>query len=510
MTTAAFFPVWDCRSLPVLACGTVVLGVVLQMVSRVVTLFWRRYREEKQMSAFPGEPKHWFYGNILDGATRTEVLEMPVERTKAFGPVRLARLGLFKHNVALSDPEGIKAILSTAEPKEDLVIRSFKPWIGDGLLVSKGKKWVRNRRLLTPAFHFEILKPYVSVYSSCTQVLVNKWKAALSRGPRLEMFESISLMTLDILLRCAFNYDLPVQHEGRRNPYISAIYSLSELFVKRLRNVFHQNDFLYYFSYNGYKFRQACRTVQDYSRTVIQARREQKSDKNEPGKRFLDFLDILLEAKDASGVGLTDEEIQNEVDTFMFEGHDTTASGISWFMYNMAAHPEHQQKCHEEVMKVLGDRDDVMWEDLRHFEYLTLCLKESLRIHPPVPVISRKTTKPLHVKNGLTVPAGVMVTTQIYAMQHNPDVWENPDKYDPLRFTPENSKGRSPHAFVPFSAGPRNCIGQNFAMNEMKTSSALLLKYFEFSLAEKPIKYPELILRTKDGLWLNVKDRNAK
>uniref|UniRef100_A0A667Z341 Cytochrome P450, family 4, subfamily T, polypeptide 8 n=1 Tax=Myripristis murdjan TaxID=586833 RepID=A0A667Z341_9TELE len=159
----------------------------------------------------------------------------------------------------------------------------------------------------------------------------------------------------------------------------------------------------------------------------------------------------------------------------MFEGHDTTASGISFILYCLACNPEHQQMCRDEIT-----------EDLSKIPYTTMCIKESLRLYPPVPGIARKITKPLTFFDGRTAAAGhcSLVGTSVYGIHRNATVWENPNVFDPLRFLPENVSSRSPHAFVPFSAGPRNCIGQTFAMNEMKVVIALTLRRYQ--LIEDP------------------------
>ncbi|CAI9531797.1 unnamed protein product [Staurois parvus] len=186
----------------------------------------------------------------------------------------------------------------------------------------------------------------------------------------------------------------------------------------------------------------------------------------------------------------------------MFEGHDTTASGISWILYCMAQNPEHQEKCREEIREVLGDRKTMNWEDLSKLPYTTMCIKESLRLYPPVPSVSRELSKPITFFDGRSLPAGSLVSLNIYCIQRNPAVWEEPEVFDPLRFSPENSAKRHSHAFVPFAAGPRNCIGQNFAMNEMKVAVALTLNRFELSpdLSQPPLKLPQLVLRSKNGV----------
>ena len=138
--------------------------------------------------------------------------------------------------------------------------------------------------------------------------------------------------------------------------------------------------------------------------------------------------------------------------------------------------------------------------------YLTQCIRESMRVTPPVPAIFRETTKAFKLPDCRNVPAGSWIGIGIYMVHHNEEVWENPKVYDPDRFTKENSAGRDPFAYIPFSAGPRNCIGQNFAMNEMKTAMALIIKNFRLEVDEsKPVHgMPELVMRARTGIWLKV------
>ncbi|CAH2310736.1 cytochrome P450 4B1-like [Pelobates cultripes] len=191
----------------------------------------------------------------------------------------------------------------------------------------------------------------------------------------------------------------------------------------------------------------------------------------------------------------------------MFAGHDTTTSGISWILYCMAKYPEHQKKCREEIRAFLGERDTMDWEDLSKMPYTTMCIKESLRLYPPVPIISRQLAKPITFYDGRSLPAGTVVLVNIYCIHRNPNVWKDPEVFDPQRFSLENSSNRHPHAFVPFSAGPRNCIGQAFAMNEMKVAVALTLNRFEIlpDLANTPLKLPQIILRSKNGIHVYLK-----
>ncbi|GCC20883.1 hypothetical protein chiPu_0019452 [Chiloscyllium punctatum] len=201
----------------------------------------------------------------------------------------------------------------------------------------------------------------------------------------------------------------------KSSDYIAAIYELSTLVVKRERYLPHHSDFIYKHSANGKRFARACDLVHSYSLDVVQRRREilreQGADawlQSKQGK-VTDFLDVLLLSKDEDGNSLSDEEIQSEADTFMFEGHDTTASGISWVLYNLARHPEYQNKCREEIQELLKSRDDkeLEWDDLSQMPFTTMCIKESLRLHPPVTTVARCCTEDIQLPDGRVIPKGL-------------------------------------------------------------------------------------------------------
>ncbi|KAK3083932.1 hypothetical protein FSP39_005566 [Pinctada imbricata] len=146
------------------------------------------------------------------------------------------------------------------------------------------------------------------------------------------------------------------------------------------------------------------------------------ADPQQLDKRHLDFLDILITAKDSDGSGLTDEDIRAEVDTFLFEGHDTTASAISWAAYYLGKHPEEQQKVYEEVKNITNCEDNFTWENINNCPRLALFLKEAMRQSSPVPIIARQLRKPFEF-DGFEIPAGMAVGIWIYHVNNHPNVW---------------------------------------------------------------------------------------
>ncbi|XP_056388394.1 cytochrome P450 4A6-like [Hyla sarda] len=441
---------------------------LLYVLVKASKLYVRRRKLVEALSPFEGPERHWLYGNAHEFLDDGNDLKIMVRYAEQYPYAYPLWLGNFFAALSICHPDYAKAILSRQDPKENFAYHFLTPWIGKGLLVLAGQKWFQHRRLLTPGFHYDVLKPYVKLMSDCVNVMLDKWEQLIPDQNPVELFHHVSLMTLDSIMKCAFSYQSNCQLDSQRS----------------------------------------CDAVQD---KVIKERKQSLEEDTElekiQKKRHLDFLDILLCAKDENGRGLSDEDLRAEVDTFMFEGHDTTASGISWILYCLAKYPEHQEKCREEIKEVLGKRTTVEWEDLTKLPYTTMCIKESMRLYPPVPEVARQLKEPITFFDGRSLPKGAIVLICIYAINRCPSVWEDPEVFDPLRFSPENSSTRHSHAFLPFSAGGRNCIGQNFAMNEMKVAVALTLQKFELhpDPEREPLTRAQLVLRSLNGIHLHLK-----
>ncbi|NXC46896.1 CP4B1 protein, partial [Penelope pileata] len=477
---------------------------------KAIQLYHRRRELQRALAAFPGHPTHWLFGHVHEFLKEEDMLSKAEVWAQKYLYAHPTWFGSFSAALVVSSPDYAKTLFARGDPKDNVSYKHLVPWIGRGLLILHGPKWHQHRKLLTPGFHYDVLKPYVALMAESANVMLDKWEKLITNGKPVELFEHVSLMTLDSIMKCAFSYQSNCQTD-RESPYIKAVYDLCRMVHERLRIFPYHNDLIYWLSPHGFQFRKACRIAHEHTDKVIKERKESLKDEQEfekiQKKRHLDFLDILLCAKDENGAGLSDEDLRAEVDTFMFEGHDTTASGISWLLYCMALHPEHQQQCREEIQGILGSRDTLQWEDLGKMTYSTMCIKESLRLYPPVPGVSRQLSKAITFHDGRTLPEGNIVAISIYLIHRNPMVWKDPLVFDPSRFSPENASGRHSHAFLPFAAGGRNCIGQQFAMNEMKVALALTLLRFELSpdLTNPPCKIPRLILRSKNGIHLHLK-----
>lgn len=480
----------------------------------IYVLYYRRNLE--WASRIPGlKPSHWFWGYLKlaeDWKGLTEFMQLYIEKTsvKWFYAWNAFLYPILK----IVHPQSFKAVLTLNNiPKNHGIAgpyRYVRPWLGDGLLTSNGKKWERNRRLLTPALHFNVLIPYIAIYHDVADILLKKLSTLGSGKESLNICPLISRATLDTMLRCTLSYESEgIQStESDQHPYVKAVERLKALLMKRLINPFVYVDFIYSWTANCREFREMCDFVHNFSSDIIQTRKKAlQEDPTQLDKRHLDFLDILITAKDEKGAGLTDQEIRDEVDTFMFAGHDTTSSVIMWVLNSLAKYPDMQKRVREDVQAVLQGRDRLQIEDLAKLNYTTCFIKESMRMYTPVPAISRKLSEPVTLE-GVKFPSGTVIDLHPHLLHHHPDVWVDHAKFDPERFSPDNIAKKDPFAFIPFSAGQRNCIGQHFALNEIKTIVSRIVTRFEIvrDTNREAIPYPEVVMAAKDGIYLNFRD----
>ena len=494
--------------------------VLFLWIGSIPASLYTYYRQLKigKLRDNSGLPTHWFWGHAsyVMAMTPEERFRLYISRVKA-APSKMSSfwVGPAIFFIGLFHPDPIRKILK--EPKEMSVYRMLKPWIGDGLLVTEGKKWFRNRRLLTPAFHYEILKPYIQVSNSCLEIMLDQWQKSAEKKEPVKTFDSISFLTLDILLQCAFSYRSDCQRTRTSAPYVNAIFRLLLLAVNRYLNPLHHVDLIYWFTSSGREMRRQCKVVHELSEKVIRERkkalglegngadRDKAIEFAKQQRKYLDFLDILLTAADEDGNGLTDLEIRDEADTFMFEGHDTTTSGISWTLYCLAKYPEHQEKIREEVRNVLMGREWLDYDDLKELKYTQWCIKEAMRLYPPVVEIFRVLSKDTEL-DGIIIPKGTRVSVNMPALHRHPEIWDNPDEYNPLRFHPSSADGRDPYAYFPFAAGHRNCIGQHFALNEERVVIATIVNRFHILLVPGHHVGPQPlgVLKSANDILLNL------
>ncbi|XP_069136025.1 cytochrome P450 4A2-like [Argopecten irradians] len=491
---------------------TFVLGILLWKLTSVVRTYKTYialYTSDKVITFGKFHP---LWGHLHLIAPLSNFLELVEKGMRDTGRKITCHWMAFMYPIfGVCHPDTAKILLKSSEPKNKQKGGGYftlLPWLGDGLLISDGKKWERNRRLLTPAFHFDVLKPYVPIYNKVFDIFLDTFEEASISGESVEIYHRVGLATLDTLLRCALSYEDNVQGQGTNHPYVNAVRTLTRLSVKRMMEPWLHPDFLFNMSPSGKEYIKYAQFVHDFDERVINERKQALlNDTSTLTKRRRDFLDILLTARDENGQGLTDREVRDEVDTFLFEGHDTTASSLSWAIHALSKNLDEQQKVYEEVKIVLGNRTEVTWSDTKEFSRLTLFLKESMRMSSPVSSVGRITTQELDF-DGLKIPANMEVYVLIHALNNRTDIWGDPKVFRPDRFLEEPEK--DPYSYVPFSAGTRNCIGQHFALDEQKVALAKLVQRFKVlpDPDHEPEPNPDLVMRSNNGIRIKLEKRS--
>uniref|UniRef100_A0A6P7GKR7 Cytochrome P450 4C1-like n=1 Tax=Diabrotica virgifera virgifera TaxID=50390 RepID=A0A6P7GKR7_DIAVI len=380
----------------------------------------------------------------------------------------------------------VQLILGHSENNDKSFIYNFlNNWLGTGLLTSNGSKWHTRRKMLTPAFHFNILQKYLEVFNKETEILLDELDKDAGKE-YINVLKPITDFTLFSIGESALGVSL---REKNCDEYKKAVHEHGKIAAYRITKPILYLDFIFNMLPKGRTLQKYVKTLHDLSTNVIREREQSKLMDAEGNfsyskRKRLALLDLMLEAR-AAGEDIDEEGIREEVDTFMFEGHDTTSVALCYILLTLANEQEHQAKIYEEILSVLGTTQYPTQQQLGELRFMERFVKECLRLYPSVPFISRVTGKTLHTHSGYTIPKNSTVLIFIYDLHHNAAVWEDPERFDPDRFLPENIAKRHPFAYLPFSAGGRNCIGQKFAMLEIKAVLCGILRKFKLEAVDK-------------------------
>uniref|UniRef100_V5G6C0 Cytochrome P450 n=1 Tax=Anoplophora glabripennis TaxID=217634 RepID=V5G6C0_ANOGL len=418
------------------------------------------------------------------------------KRSKAFYPI-YKRWSFTLSLVCLINAEDIELILNNIKHiKKSHIYDFLHEWLGTGLLTSSGSKWQNRRKILTPAFHFNILQEFVGIFNRETENLVKVLERDCDK-PYINVLIPITEFTLCSIGETSLGVDLGKGHTS----YKEAVHNFGVILTKRIIRPWYHNDFVYSLAPLAQEQRKAVTVLHELSTRVISDRKKLFSADGQisySDRKRLAMLDLMLKAK-YDGADIDDEGIREEVDTFMFEGHDTTSMAICFALMALANEEKIQEEILEEIEEVLGHSGKLpTYNDLAELKFMERCIKECLRLYPSVPLIARVAGEHIKTHTGYIIPKGCDINIYIYDLHRSTQYWENPEKFDPDRFLPENVARRHPFAYLPFSAGFRNCIGQKFAILEIKAALCCILRKFKLKAVDTPqqIKYKsDLVLR---------------
>jgi cytochrome P450 len=372
----------------------------------------------------------------------------------------------------VNHPELIHEVLVTRGKSFRKVPRqteAFRRVEGEGLVVSEGDFWLRQRRLVQPAFNPRRFSSYGDITVEQTHRLLDGWAGG---GP-IAVAEAMTHLTMAIIARALFGVDV----SGQARRLGDALAVVGEALRYEFTTVLLPPEWLPLPI--TLRKRRALRVLDEFVRRTIVERRASGADRG-------DLLSMLLLAVDEEGSGgMTDKQVRDEALTLFYAGHDSSAAALAWTWYNLARHPEVEARLLAEVEAVLGGRPP-RYEDVARLPYAERVIKETLRLYPPAAALfARLALEDVEV-GGYLIPRGAWVHIFPWMTHRDPRFFDDPEQFDPDRFAPGRAERIPPYAWLPFGAGPHVCIGQGFALMEMVLILATVVQRCRLALAVSP------------------------
>jgi cytochrome P450 len=432
-------------------------------------------------------------GNLLD--FRKDPLAFLQRAAEEYGDVVHIRFGPKRHVYLISNPDYIKEVLVTqhASFHKAKGLQTAKAVVGEGILTSEGKKHLRQRRLIQPAFRKERIASYADDMVGFAKKMTDSWQDGEERMINQDMME----LTLAIITNTMFGTDV---HESAKE--IGRAIEVGLHYVSRkASSIFDIPPSVP--TKSNREFQQANEILNKAIYKIIEERRRKNA------ADLSDLLAMLLAARDEEdGTGMTDEQVRDEVMTIFIAGHETTANTLSWTWYLLSQHPEAERRLWEELDTVLEGRLPTA-EDIPKLTYTTNIVWEALRLYPAAWAINREVVEPVQIGEYQFEPGETIMMSQ-YVMHRKPEYFDQPDQFIPERFEGDLLKRIPQFAFFPFGGGPRICIGNHFALMEAALVIATVAQRFQLRLApDHPPVEPEplVTLRPKNGIRMVVKQR---
>ncbi|VVC33960.1 Cytochrome P450, conserved site,Cytochrome P450,Cytochrome P450, E-class, group I [Cinara cedri] len=500
-------------------CTLILTCVAVTLIAVVVS---KRLKFIRAFRTLPGPPALPLFGNALQlNGSPSDFFRLLLKWHEQFGNTYQLWIGL-RPFVAMADSEHIQQILnSSIHIDKNLEYNLLIPFIGTGLVTSSGTKWHTRRKLLTPTFHFSILEEFLPSIEKQSKIFVKVLRKELSTTG-FDIKPYAKLVALDIIGNTAMGCEFNTQ-ENSQLEYVKALDELTAIMQKRFITPWLKSEFLFNFTTLSKRQNACINVIHTFTKKVIKEKKEnfkmyknQTSDANKNDIHYKKksnkaLLECLLDVVSDDGKILSDEDIQEEVDTFMFAGVDTSSSTISWILYTLGKYPEAQDRILEELDEKLPNfgNQTLSTIDLASLDYLERTIKEVQRLYPSVPYIGRQIYEQLTIDEHTILP-GTSIFINVFALHRNAKYFPNPEKFDPDRFLKVNRNEQNPYSFIPFSAGPRNCIGQKFAMNVLKITIATFLKSYKVRSLDPEDKLglvSEIVLNALNGIKLTIEER---
>lgn len=394
----------------------------------------------------------------------------------------------------LNHPTDIEHVLQTnsANYHKGRNYREMRWSIGNGLLASEGDFWRRQRRLAQPAFHRQRLAAFARVMTDATRQMLDAWQARAAGREPFDVVPEMMRLSLRIAGLTLFSIDLTGETEQiARALDLARAHTIRRMWqVVRLPITFPTPA--------NRRVLRALGESEKFIYEMIRARRQGEIETD-------DLLSLLMRARDEeTGEVMSDKQLRDEAATILMAGHETTAIALSWTWYLLARHPHVEQKLHAELANVLDGRAPV-FDDLPRLGYTRMIIEEAMRLYPPAWAVSRTAMGDDEI-GGYHIPANSEILLLPYVTHRHPQFWEEPEQFDPERFTPERATQRPKFAYFPFGGGPRQCIGNNFALTEAQLVLAVVAQQYRLTLVPgHPIEpEPSITLRPRYGIMVTL------
>jgi cytochrome P450 len=438
-------------------------------------------------------------------------LSVLLKSTQKYGD--FVRLAIGPRNIYLiNHPEYIQHVLQSNNrnyTKDTFQYNMLRTVTGNGLLTSDGPFWLRQRRLVQPAFHRQKILEFGGIITGATQKMLQNWKHSASPNAHIDIDAEMMRLTLEIIGKALFSVDL----SGEASEITQAVLTALDHIIYRSRHPFSPP--LSIPTQRNRRFKTAVRRLDQAVYTIIQQRRSKGLQDPQSAKTSdarVDLLSMLLQARDEeTGEAMDDRQLRDEVITLIIAGHETVASALTWTWHLLSDHPAIEEKLHEQLTRVLGGRIPNS-ADLPELSFTRMIFQEALRLYPPAWIITRKALKddefavPGSDGERYSVPSGSLVVISPYSMHRHPQFWEQPETFDPWRFSADISAQQPRFAYLPFGGGPRLCIGDGFARVEAVLILATIAQRYRLqSVPDHPIEVEPLVtLRPRNGLQMSL------
>ena len=428
---------------------------------------------------------------------------MPKFRRDALGTFSdIARLGdvvKFRGlwtSYLLTDPAHVEHVLQTNSRNfnKGRVYKELIPSTGEGLFVTDGDIWRRQRRLAQPAFHKDRIAGFARIMTDSTEAMLDRWRTK-ENGEPFEIGGEMLQLTLGIVGKALFSRDLSYGADAVNN----AFDVIRDHTMRRLTSFFKLPQSLPF--PRNIRFRKAVAEADKLFYEVIEHRRNETAEHD-------DLLAMMIAAHDdETDTAMSDKELRDQALTIIGAGYETTTQALVWTWYLLSQHPEIEKKLHEELASVLNGRTPT-FKDVPKLQYTLMVFQEALRLYPPAWMLARTAIEDDEV-GGHKIPAKSEVLLLTAYTQRHPKYWPNPDEFDPGNFSPENIAARPRYAYFPFGGGPRQCIGNNFAQMEAQLIIATVGQKYRLRLADGQTVEPEpsVTLRPRNGIRMTLERR---